>query len=152
MKNRNSKAMMWIKLGKQKSQPNVPPKSKRDNHHNLAKCMENLQRKFSLDIRQLKTFHIHELNINEIRSQSHHNAEMLFILNRIDINVCKMRAKAFFSGRKRHSTVVNEWFKRLVTGWRLYDHVLNLMWAWDAYTASIFLHRDPTNPLAFRTC
>lgn len=38
------------KTWKARFQPNIPQR-KHDNNHKLAKCMNNLQRKFSLDIR-----------------------------------------------------------------------------------------------------
>lgn len=41
---------------------------------------------FGYQIVGKKTFHIHELNINEIRSQSHHNAEIFLNLSRTDMD------------------------------------------------------------------
>lgn len=77
---RHSKAMMLIKLGKQGFSQTSPEASMIivTNWQNACTmCKESFL--WISDSRKHSTIHIHELNINEIRSQSHHNAEMFYI-------------------------------------------------------------------------
>lgn len=93
MNERKSKAMVWIKLEKQ-GFSQTSPKASMIIITNWQNAWEICKESFLWISDSRKTFHIHELDINDIRSQSPHYAEMFF--NSLDTN-CYAKA---FSGEE----------------------------------------------------